>query len=94
MTQLPDYRLICFHRPEVPAPGVWAFALRDALDLIARAGGGVVGAYPQDTAGKQITAAFLYNGTRSLFERAGFTCSRPKGVNHCVMTTTVAPVKY
>jgi hypothetical protein len=41
-----------------------------------------------------ITATFLYNGTRSLFEQAGFTCSRPKGVNHCVMTTTVAPVTY
>ena len=45
----------------------------------------------QDTANKQITASFLYNGTRSLFEEAGFTYDRPKGKNHCVMITTIAP---
>ena len=67
------------------------FALRGALDLIARAGGGVVEGYPQDTEGAKVTASFLYNGTRSLFEQAGFTYSRPKGMKHCVMTTTVAP---
>ena len=66
-------------------------ALRGALDLIAQAGGGLVEAYPQDTAGKQITASFLYNGSRSLFEQAGFTYSRHKGKNHCVMSTTVPP---
>jgi len=37
------------HRRE----GVAAVALDGALDLIARAGGGVVEAYPQDTAGKK-----------------------------------------
>ena len=68
-----------------------AVALRGALDLIAQAGGGVVEAYPQDTGGKQITASFLYSATRSLFEQAGFTYSRPKGKNHCVMIKTVAP---
>ena len=33
----------------------------------------------------------LYNGTRSLFEQAGFTYERRKGMNHCVMTKTVQP---
>jgi hypothetical protein len=61
------------------------------LDLIAQAGGGVVETYPQDTGGKKITASFLYNGTRSLFEQAGFTYLRPKGKNHCVMSKTVTP---
>lgn len=46
-------------------------------------------AYPQDTGGKKISASFLYNGTRTLFEQAGFTYDRPKGKNHCVMTKTV-----
>ncbi|MEV6270971.1 hypothetical protein AB0L64_27670 [Kribbella sp. NPDC051936] len=41
--------------------------------------------------GKKITASFLYNGTRTLFEKAGFTYDRPKGKNHCVMSKTVAP---
>ncbi len=68
-----------------------AIALQGALDLIAAAGGGVVESYPQDTAGKRTSASFLYNGTRSLFERAGFTYDRPKGKNHCVMLRTVAP---
>ena len=89
---LPDYRLTCFFIDRrYRRQGVSAVALRGALDLIAQAGGGVVEAYPQDTAGKQITASFLYNGTRSLFEQAGFTYSRPKGKNHCVMSTTVTP---
>lgn len=61
------------------------------LDLIAQAGGGIVEAYPQDTAGKKITASFLYSATRSLFEQAGFTYLRPKGKNHCVMAMMVAP---
>jgi hypothetical protein len=54
---------------ESPAPGVAAVALDGALDLIAQAGGGVVEAYPQDMQGKKTSASFLYNGTRSLFEK-------------------------
>src|SRR5215831_20406388 len=69
---LPDYRLTCIfvdrnHRRE----GIAAVAVDGALDLIARAGGGVVEAYPQDTAGKKISASFLYGGTRGMFEKAG-----------------------
>jgi hypothetical protein len=71
--------------------GVAAVALRGALDLIAQAGGGVVEAFPYDIQGKKVSASFLYNGTRSLFEQAGFVYERPKGKNHCVMRTTVAP---
>ena len=59
--------------------GVAAVALRGALDLIAKAGGGVVEAYPQDTMGKRTSGSFLYNGTRSLFEQAGFSYERSKG---------------
>ena len=71
--------------------GVAGVALGGALDLIAQAGGGVVEAYPQDTGGQQISASFLYNGTRGLFERAGFSYGRPKGKYHCVMSRTVPP---
>lgn len=56
-----------------------AVALRGALDLIAKAGGGLVEGYPHDTGGKKISASFLYNGTRSLFAQAGFSYDRPKG---------------
>jgi GNAT superfamily N-acetyltransferase len=92
LVELPDYRLTCFFIDKAyRRRGVSAAALRGALNLIAEAGGGAVEGYPQDTQGKKISASFLYNGTRSLFEQAGFTYERPKGKNHCVMTTTVAP---
>jgi GNAT superfamily N-acetyltransferase len=88
----PDYRLTCFFIDRrYRRQGVAGVALSGALDLIAQAGGGIVEAYPQDTGGKQITASFLYSVTRSLFEQAGFTYTRPKGKNHCVMTKTVPP---
>jgi len=90
LVSLPDYRLTCIfvdrnHRRD----GVAAVAVRGALDLIAAAGGGVVEAYPQDLQGKKISASFLYGGTRSMFEKAGFDYERPKGKNHCVMRTVV-----
>jgi GNAT superfamily N-acetyltransferase len=90
LEQLPDYRLTCFFvDKKYRRTGVAAAALNGALDLIGRAGGGVVEAYPQDTAGQKITASFLYSATRSLFEQAGFSYERPKGKNHCVMSKTV-----
>ena len=64
-----------------------AVALQGALDLISEAGGGVVEGYPHDTQGK--TKSVLYNGTRTLFERAGFTFVRSKGTGNCVMRRTV-----
>jgi GNAT superfamily N-acetyltransferase len=94
MDHPPDYRLTCFFTDRTyRRQGVSAVALQGALDLIAQAGGGVVEAYPQDTAGQKISASFLYNGTRTLFEKAGFTYTRPKGKNHCVMTKTVPRAK-
>jgi GNAT superfamily N-acetyltransferase len=76
LESLPDYSLTCFfvdrnHRRR----GVAAVALDGALDLIAQAGGGVVEAYPQDMQEKKTSASFLYNGTRSLFERLASTMS-------------------
>jgi hypothetical protein len=66
--------------------GVTAVALRGAVDLIAEAGGGVVEGYPHDTDGAKVSV--LYNGTRSLYERA-FTFLRPKGKRNCVMRRVV-----
>lgn len=91
---LPDYRLTCFfvdrrHRGR----GVAAAALRGALDLIAHAGGGVVETYPRDAPGTRVSASFLYNGTRPMFERAGFVYVGPKGTKNCVMRLTVSPTE-
>jgi GNAT superfamily N-acetyltransferase len=90
----PDFRLTCiFVDRDYRRTGVAGVALRGALDLIARAGGGVVEGYPQDLPqGKRISSTFLYNVTRSAYEQAGFAYLRPKGKNHCVMRRTVSPV--
>ena len=90
LNNFPDYRITClFVDRDHRRAGVAAVAVAGALDLIAQAGGGVVEAYPEDTHGKRKSGSLLYNGTRSLFEHAGFTFERPKGKNHCVMRKTV-----
>ncbi len=90
LDRLPDYRLTCFFVDrKYRRKGVAAVALHGALDLIAQAGGGIVEAYPQDTGGKKVPASFLYSVTRSVFEQAGFSCDRPKGMKHCVMSKAV-----
>ena len=91
---MPDYRVTCiFVDRDYRRKGVAGVALRGALDLIAKAGGGVVEGYPQDTQGKKISAKFLYNVTRSLYEQTGFSYDRRKGKNHCVMRRTLSPAK-
>jgi hypothetical protein len=88
-TEAPDYRITCIfvdknHRKS----GVTAIALGGAVDLIAKAGGGVVEGYPHDTDdGRKVSV--LYNATRSLYERAGFSYIRPKGLRNCVMRMVV-----
>ena len=91
--QWPDYRITClFVDKRYRRTGVAAIALDGALQLIAQAGGGVVEAYPHDTGGRKTSASFLYNGTRSLFERAGFSFVRLKGQKNCVMRKVLADV--
>ena len=91
--RLPDYRVTCIqveraHRGQ----GLAAVALRGAVELIAQAGGGLVEGYPHDTGGvRKKNSSFLYNGTRTMYEREGFTYDRPKGQGNCVMVREVAP---
>jgi len=53
----------------------------------------VVEGYPHDLTNvtKKTSSSFLYNGTRSMYERVGFTYDRPKGLKNCVMVRTVEP---
>jgi GNAT superfamily N-acetyltransferase len=92
LDELPTYRLTCFFVDRIyRRKGVAAVALLGALGLIAQAGGGLVETYPQGKPAKKTSASFLYNGTRSPFERAGFSYERPVGKNHCVMRKTGPP---
>ncbi|GAA4361297.1 GNAT family N-acetyltransferase [Angustibacter luteus] len=85
----PDYRITCiFVDKRYRRRGLSAIALQGTLDLIAAAGGGVVEGYPHDNDGQK--KSVLYDGTRALFERAGFEFIRSKGLGNCVMRRTVA----
>jgi GNAT superfamily N-acetyltransferase len=85
----PDYRVTClFVDKKYRRKGLSSIALQGALDLIAQEGGGLVEGYPHDNGGQRVSV--LYNGTRSLFERAGFDYVRPKGTRNCVMRRVVA----
>ena len=83
---LPDWRITClFIDKNHRGKGVAKTAVEGALELIRKAGGGVVETYPQQTEGAKISSSFLYNGTRSLFESCGFKFVANKGKNHCIM---------
>ena len=91
VVHIPDYRITClFVDRRYRRKGMAAVAVRGALALIAAAGGGLVESYPHDVpAGKKTSASFLYNATRTMYERLGFTYERPKGKGNCVMTKVV-----
>ncbi len=83
---MPDWRITCiFVDKDYRKNGLSLFALNGALELIKKSGGGVVESYPQDTEGKKVSNSFLYNGTKVIFEKAGFDYEGKKGKNHCIM---------
>ena len=90
--RLPDYRVTCILVERgVRGQGLAAVALRGAVELIAQAGGGLVEDYPHDTGGaRKKNSSFLYNGTRTMYQREGFSYDRPKGQGNCVMVRRVA----
>ena len=91
----PDFRITCvFVDKKNRRKGLAEVAVRGALDLIAQAGGGRVEAYPHDIPeGKKMSSSFIYNSTRTMYERVGFAYERPKGKGNCVMAITVPAVR-
>lgn len=43
--------------------------------------------------GKKTSASFLYNATRTMYERLGFSHERAKGKGNCVMRAVVPAAK-
>jgi GNAT superfamily N-acetyltransferase len=89
---LAPWRITCFfvdrdHRRS----GVAYEALEGALQLIAAAGGGEVVSFPNELVpDKRTSSSFLHNGTRAMFEKAGFTFERHIGKSKTVMRKTIA----
>lgn len=91
---LPDWRITCFFIEDgYRHQGVATAALDGALTEIARLGGGTVESYPEQTDGRAVSEPYLYNGTLSMFESAGFERSRRLGRNRWVVTRSVALVR-
>ncbi|MCH1883271.1 GNAT family N-acetyltransferase [Agrococcus sp. ARC_14] len=88
----PHFRITCiFVDKRFRQHGLVTVALHGALSLIAQAGGGVVEGYPHIPGEKRLSSSFLYNGTRAVYERAGFDFIRPKGLKNTVMRRIVEP---
>jgi GNAT superfamily N-acetyltransferase len=88
----PDWRITCFytdkrHRGE----GIARVALGGALDQIALAGGGLVEAISEVTAGRQAPGRFLFSATVELFEEHGFTRVRQVGKHAWIVSSVIVP---
>jgi GNAT superfamily N-acetyltransferase len=88
---LPDWRITCFyvdtkHRGQ----GIARAALEGALEQIAQAGGGLVEAIPEVTAGRTAVGRFLYTGTVELFESLGFSRVRQVGKHAWIVSRSLA----
>jgi ribosomal protein S18 acetylase RimI-like enzyme len=87
----PDWRITCFYvDPRYRGQGIARTALEGALDQIARAGGGLVEAIPEVTAGREAPGRFLFSATVELFEQHGFTRVRQVG-KHAWIVSRVVP---
>jgi GNAT superfamily N-acetyltransferase len=89
---LPDWRITCFyvdkkHRGQ----GIARAALKGALDQIAQAGGGLVEAIPEVTAGREAPGRFLFSATVELFEQYGFARVRQVGKHAWIVGKKIDP---
>ncbi len=90
LAEPPDWRITCFFVDKARrGGGVAEAALAGAVDAIAKAGGGLVESYPEDTEGRKVAGAFLHNGTLALFERQGFVRDRRIGKHRWVVRRQV-----
>jgi len=86
----PDWRITCFFVDrKYRGQGVSNAALDGALEMIEKAGGGLVEAYPEDVEGRTTQGAFICLGTTAMFERRGFARQRQVAKHHWVMTKTL-----
>lgn len=51
----------------------------------------MVGGYPHEIGEKRMNNSFVYNGTRAMYEEAGFAFIRSKGLKNTVMRRSIRP---
>lgn len=87
---LADWRITCFFVDKTRrGQGVAEAALKGALDLIARSGGGRVESFPEEVEGRKTAGAFLFNGEVGMFDRQGFQRLRKLGKDRWLVTREV-----
>jgi hypothetical protein len=92
LTELPDWRITCFFTGKGRRKrGVASAALGGALAEIARAGGGTVEGYPEETDDRKLSGSFLHTGPMAAFEHHGFARIRPISPHRWVVTRVVEP---
>ena len=88
----PQRRITCFHVDKKHrGQGIARAALEGALDQIAEAGGGLVEAISEVTAGREAPGRFLFSATVELFEQYGFYRSRQVGKHAWIVSRQVSP---
>lgn len=73
--------------------GIARAALNGALGQISTAGGGLVEAISETTAGRDTQARFLFSATVELFEQLGFVRGRQVGKHAWIVSREVAPAR-
>ena len=92
LSSLPTWRITCFFTGKgLRGRGVANAALGGALAEIARAGGGTVEGYPEETDDRKVSGSFLHTGPMAAFEEHGFTRTRPIAPHRWVVTRRVEP---
>ena len=88
----PDWRITClFVDKKHRGQGVARAALEGALDQIAQAGGGLVEAISEVTAGREAQGRFLFSATVELFEQYGFSRVRQVGKHAWIVCRLLRP---
>lgn len=94
LVRLPDWRITCFFTGKGQRRrGVAHAAPGGALAEIARAGGGVVEGYPEETDDRTVSGSFLHTGPVAVFEAHGFTRTRAVSPHRWVVTRTIDPAR-
>lgn len=88
----PDWRITCYYTDTKHRRlGIGRAALEGSLDLIAQAGGGLVEALPEVTAGRDAPGRFLFEMSVELYEDYDFHRVRQIGKHRWIVHRDVRP---